>query len=100
MSTFDFPKQPAEKEVTTLDFATDRFNGTEAYASDSTTSILLSTGADSTATVIDSTSESSGVISIVVKAGNDGENHKITCLVTSDEGNIYESEVTMKVRAK
>ena len=100
MSTFHFPKQPSEKEVATLDFAADRFNGTEAYASDTTTSVLLSTGADSTSTVIDSTSESSGVISIVVKAGSDGENHKITCRVTTDEGNIYESEVMMKVRDK
>ena len=100
MSTFHFPKQPAEKFPISLDFGTSRFNGTEAYSSDSTTSILLSTGADSTSTVIDSTSESSDVITIVVKAGNDGENHKITCVVTTDEGNKYESEVMMKVRAK
>lgn len=99
MARFGFPKQPAELFPITVDFTT-RFNGTEAYASESTTAILLSTGVDTTSTVIDSTSESSGVITIVVKAGADGENHKITCVVTSDEGNIYEADVLMKVRAK
>ena len=98
MSTFVFYKQPAEKFAISLDFGTNRFNGTETYLSDSTTSVLLSTGATTTSTVIDSTSESGDVISVVVKAGSAGENHKITCQVTSDEGNIYESEVLMKVR--
>jgi hypothetical protein len=99
MSTNHFPKQPAEKFAVSLDFGTNRFNGTEAYASESTTSVLLSTGVSSTTTVIDSTSESGDIITIIVKAGNAGENHKITCLVTTDEANIYESEVMMKVRA-
>ena len=100
MTVFYFPKQPAEQEVISFDFATDRFNGTEAAASQVTTSINIGTGADSTAVVIDSSSQSAGVVSIVVKAGTDGDSHKITTLMTSDEGNIYEQDAVMEVRAK
>ena len=100
MAVFYFPKQPSEFFPITFDFATDRFNGTEAAASQATTSINIATGADSTAEVINSSSQSAGVVTIVMKAGTDGDSHKITTLMTTDENNVYEQDAVMEVRAK
>ena len=99
MAVFYFTKQPDEQEVASFDFATDRFNGTEAAASQATSSINVETGDDSTAEIIDSSSQTAGVVTIVVKAGTDGDSHKITTLMTTDEANVYEQDAVMEVRA-
>jgi hypothetical protein len=100
MSIWTLPKQPAEIEAYTLDFATSRFKGSESGSSQVTSAVLMDDGTDATATVIDSSSMAAGVVTVVVKAGTHGKNYKLTTRVTTDAGNVYESDVMLKVREK
>ncbi len=98
MAVWTITKQPTETYPITVDYNTNRFNGTEAGASSSTVAILMSDGTTVTSTVIDSESHSAGVVTLQVKAGTAGEDYKLTVSVTTDESNVYLAEIIMKVR--
>ena len=98
MAADHFQKQPSEIETLTEDFATERLQGAETVSSHTVTAIKCSDETDATSDIIDSDSESAGVVTFTVKAGIDRESYKITVEVTTDAGHIYEQDVIMDVK--
>jgi hypothetical protein len=95
----DFFKQPDEKYPISMDY-TDALNATETISSVSVKA-YTTYGAitDVSTTLIDTTSIEGNICNAVVKAGTTGAKYKITFKATTDEGNIYEEDVWMKVQS-
>lgn len=93
-----FTKQPTETYTIAIDF-TDRLPPGRSLASAAISAIRIDTGADATATVIDTpTATISGFqVQFAVKAGTSGIDYKLTAVVTLDNGHILEDDLTMKV---
>ncbi len=98
MAADHFEKQPAEIETLTEDFATERLQGGESVTAHTVVAIDCSDDSVVTSTIIDSDSESAGVVTFTVKAGTDGARYKITVEVTTDAGHVYEQDVMMDVK--
>jgi hypothetical protein len=93
-----FTKQPSELFTIAVDF-TDRMATGEALASAVVTA-TDSTGTDRTATVIATYSVSTPNVLVRVKAGTDGTDYKITVVATTATSEVYETDITMRVRAE
>jgi len=91
-----FTKQPSEEFTIAIDF-TGRMATGETVASAVVTA-ADSAGTDATATVIESSSVSTPSVLVRVKAGTDGANYKITIVATTATAEVYEADVTMRVR--
>jgi hypothetical protein len=91
-----FLKQPSEKFTITVNFASVLTD--ETISSYIITCTDLSDDSDSSSVIIDSDSNTTNTVSIKVKAGLDGENHKITVKITTSDSNIFEEDILMKVR--
>ena len=99
-SPFYFEKQPGEEYNIEIEFVALRLESGESVVSTVVSAVLCRDDSDATADVIDSNSESGGVVTIRVKNGTDGERYGITARVTTDAAgaNIYEADVVMKVK--
>lgn len=95
---FTFSKQPAEKYTIAIDFL-DRLPTGRSITSAAITASIISSGADATATVIDTpTATISGTqVQFTVKAGTTAVDYKLTATVTLDNAHILEEDLTMKV---
>lgn len=92
---FDFEKQTTETYEITLDF-TDVLATAETIASKSVIAWLGIE--DKTTTVITSSAIVGKTIPILVKAGTDRESYKITTIITTSLGNIFEEDILMDIR--
>lgn len=89
-----FNKQPSEKLSLSMDF-------TNSLVSETIFSYTAKAYCDEeevTATVISTSSNTTTKVSVTVFAGTTGKDYKITIVVTTTAGNIYEEDITMKVR--
>mgnify|MGYP005844759495 CR=1 FL=1 len=93
----DFLKQPSEEFTVALDFSGDLETG-ETVASKTVTASDIADGSDQTAAVIVSSSIDGTKVRVRVRAGTDGHDYKITATVTTNLSQVYEHEVTMRVR--
>lgn len=95
-----FYKQPAEKFYINVNFS-ESLDENEIIDLPNCTisSKNISDDSDSTAEIIEpgSMSTADGKIFIRVNAGENDSKHKITFLVQTDKGNIYERDITMIV---
>ena len=90
-------KQPAEKELMTLNFAR-RLAVGETIVSATVTATLL--GVDSSATVITGVVSSVTHVSFFYQAGNDGETHKVRVLAMTSANQILEVDQDLVVKAE
>jgi hypothetical protein len=90
-----FSKQPNELFEFSCDFSNNLSSGETINGYTVTASHL---GEDATSTVIDSNRKDDDNVYVKVKAGTDGYDYKITVEATTSTGNVFETEVTMKVR--
>jgi hypothetical protein len=91
----NFNKQPGESFSISIDFS-NLLPGNEIISS-STVSAYQDTASVTTA-VIDTTSNTSTDVIVKVKSGTNNLDYKITAVVTTSVGNIYEEDVIMQVR--
>lgn len=96
MSAHFFDKQPGEKFAITSNFA-DVLDTGETISTKSVAAAITTTGVDATTTVIDSSSIAGQTILITVKAGTSGVSYKITVVITTSSGQIFEDEIVMHV---
>lgn len=89
------PKQPSETIPYQVDFATELMNSTESISTLSV-NVYDSSGSDQAA-MMDSYSESSGVVTVQVAAGSDGSQYWLRVEATTDEGNVYEADAQFSV---
>ena len=94
-----FPKQPNEKYSVAIDY-TDELTTGETVSSTVITAAEVATGDDATATVIDSTTNSTTTATAVVKAGTSGLQYKFTYVTTTSLGYVLEDETIMTVKDK
>lgn len=92
----NFVKQPNEKFTFSINFS-NTLDIDEIIDSYVVTAYLGDI--DMTSTVIDSTTvdATTDIIRVRVKGGTTGNKYKITTLVTTDVGDIYEKDILMKV---
>lgn len=89
-----FTKQPSEVFPISIDFS-DVLDTSEIITSITVTAYLIDV--DVTSQVIDLNSFSETKVTIRVKGGTTGNKYKITALITTSLGNIYERDLIMKV---
>lgn len=92
----NFTKQPNEVYTISIDFSNVLDDDNSETISTYTLIAYLST-TDVTSTVIDTSTNDTTTVRIRVKAGTTGNKYKITTLVTTNLGNVYEKDVLMKV---
>lgn len=89
-----FHKQPNESFTISIDFSNNLVNGDTI---NTYTVIGYLNDVDVTSTIINSDSNDDDKVYIEVKNGNDGNDYKITVVVNSNESNIFEDDVLMRV---
>jgi len=93
--TGPFTKQPSEKFEVEFDFLQVLTDLGELIVNYDITAITKDV--DSTNDIIDSSRQSTTSVFCTIKDGIDGYRYKITVVVYTNNGNIYEHEVMMKV---
>lgn len=91
-----FTKQPSEEFTIAIDF-TGRMATGETLDSAVVTA-ADSAGTDATAAVIESSSVSSPHVLVRIKGGQDGQDYRVTVVATTATTEVYEADVTMRVR--
>lgn len=96
-----FTKQPSEAFSFTVDFSP-RLSTGEGISTTTVAATKVSDGTSATATVIVSASVSSasGVVTVPVQAGTDGEDYRIKVTIVTDAtpAATHEADILMKVR--
>ena len=92
----DFLKQPSEEFTIAVDFSGDLDTG-ETLDSAVVTA-TDSAGTDVTSTIVASDAVSGSTWAVRVRAGTAGQDYKITVTATTSDSQVYEHEVTMRVR--
>ena len=90
-----FTKQPSEIIPVEVDFQY-IVNSTETITTLTVTAVD-SAGTSVTSTIVGDTSISGDICKAILKAGTDGSRYKATFKATTNEGNVYEEDVFMKV---
>jgi hypothetical protein len=90
-------KSPAEKFPIRFNFSTDLLSS-EAISTKTVTCINSSTGVTSKAIIIDSETISEQEIRVVLKAGTEGDEHTIQCVITTSLGNTYQRDLLLMVQ--
>ena len=95
----EFSKQPSRLKTYSLDL-TKRLPSGTTISSASVTAIKISNETVVTNAVIVGNVVSGNNVNIQTKGGDDGEDYKITAVVTLSDADTPEYDVIMKVRAK
>ncbi len=90
-------KQSSEKELITVDFA-NRLDVNETVSTCAVVSILESTGASTTSTIISSDIASGTFVKFYVNAGATGEKHKITVTAYTSNSQILEEDLYLIIK--
>jgi len=94
-------KQPQEKFFIDVSFARVLNSGeTISLANSEVTAANYATGANTTAAIIeaDSFSIADAVAYCRIQGGADGETHKITFKIETDQGNVFEKDILLDVK--
>jgi len=90
-------KSPIEKFPIHFNFSVDLLTG-ETISTKTVTCVNASTGISSKTVIIDSEAIASPEITIVVKAGTEGDEHSIQCLVTTSLGNTFQRDLLLMIQ--
>jgi len=90
-------KSPIEKFPVTFNFSVDLLAG-ETISTKTVTCVSAATGVTSKTTIVDSEAIASPEVTIVVKAGTEGDEHSIQCLVTTSLGNTFQRDLLLMVK--
>ena len=91
-------KSPNEKFSVYFNFSTDMIVG-ETIATKTLTCWNAATGVTSLATIIDSSAIVGPDVQVVVKAGTEDDEHLIQCIVVTNNGNIYQRDLMLRIQS-
>jgi hypothetical protein len=92
-------KSPIEKFPVYFNFSNDMIVG-ETISTKTLTCKNAATGVDSSATIVDSSAIASPDVKVVVKAGTEDDEHQIQCIVSTDNGNIYQRDLLLQIHSE
>ena len=90
-------KSPIEKFSVKFNFSTD-FIGGETITTRTVTCVSAATGVSSAATIIDSEAIVDSDVVVVLKAGTEGDEHNIQCVVFTSKGNRYQRDLLLMIQ--
>ena len=90
-------KSPIEKFPVKFNFSTD-FIGGETITTRTITCVSAATGVSSAATIIDSEATVDSDVVVVLKAGTEGDEHNIQCVVFTSKGNRYQRDLLLMIQ--
>jgi len=99
--TLSRPKRPTEKFRLSWDFVND-VEVSDSYASHAISASDVATGADVTATFLQSPTRigaTGAVLGVQVQAGTDGTDYDVLFALTTTQGDIFKRVVRVQVRA-
>jgi Flp pilus assembly protein TadG len=91
----NFEKQSSEIYTINIDFSNLLNDNSETIST--YTVKAYNESIDYTSTVIDNHDNTTTDVNVRTKGGTDGKNYKITVLVTTDQSNVYEKDILMRV---
>ena len=90
-------KSPIEKFPVKFSFSTDFITG-ETITTRTITCVSAATGVSSAATIIDSEATVDSDVVVVLKAGTEGDEHNIQCVVFTSKGNRYQRDLLLMIQ--
>jgi len=90
-------KSPIEKFPVKFNFSVDFITG-ETITTRTITCVSAATGVSSAATIIDSEATVDSDVVVVLKAGTEGDEHNIQCVVFTSKGNRYQRDLLLAVQ--
>jgi hypothetical protein len=91
-------KSSIEKFPVEFNFSTDFIVG-ETITTRTITCVSAATGVSSAATIIDSEATVDSDVVVVLKAGTEGDEHNIQCVVFTSKGNRYQRDLLLMIQA-
>jgi len=91
-------KSPIEKFPIKFNFSVDIITG-ETIATKTITCVSAATGVSSAATIIDSEAIVDSDVVVVLKAGTEGDEHNIQCVIFTSKGNRYQRDLFLAIQA-
>lgn len=90
-------KSPIEKFPIKFNFSVD-FITEETISTKTVTCVSAATGVSSKTTIIDSEAIVDADVVVVLKAGTEGDEHSIQCVITTSLGNTYQRDLLLMVQ--
>jgi len=90
-------KSPIEKYPIEFNFSPDLITG-ETITTKTVTCVSAATGVSSAATIIDSEAIVDSDVVVVLKAGTEGDEHNIQCVVFTSKGNRYQRDLLLMIQ--
>ena len=91
-------KSPIEKFPVKFSFSTDFITG-ETITTRTITCVSAATGVSSAATIIDSEATVDSDVVVVLKAGTEGDEHNIQCVIFTSKGNRYQRDLLLMIQS-
>jgi len=91
-------KSPIEKFPIKFNFSVDLITG-ETIATKTITCVSAATGVSSAATIIDSEAIVDSDVVVVLKAGTEGDEHNIQCVIFTSKGNRYQRDLLLMIQS-
>jgi len=89
-------KSPIEKFPIAFNFSVDLLAG-ETISTKTVTCVSAATGISSAATIIDSEAIVDSEVVVVLKAGTEGDEHNIQCVVTTSLSNTFQRDLLLAI---
>jgi hypothetical protein len=91
-------KSPIEKYPIKFNFSVDLITG-ETITTRTVTCVSAATGISSAATIIDSEATVDADVVFVLKAGTEGDEHNIQCVIFTSKGNRYQRDLLLMIQS-
>ena len=91
-------KSPVEKFPIRFNFSVDFITG-ETITTKTVTCVSAATGVSSKTTIIDSEAIVDADVVVVLKAGTEGDEHNIQCVIFTSKGNQYQRDLLLGIQS-
>jgi len=91
-------KSPIERFPIKFNFAVDLITG-ETIITRTITCVSAASGVSSAATIIDSEATVDADVAVVLKAGTEGDEHNVQCVIFTSKGNRYQRDLLLMIQA-
>jgi len=91
-------KSPIERFPIKFNFAVDLITG-ETISTRTVTCVSAATGVDSSGTIVHSEATVDADVVLVLKAGTEGDEHNVQCVIFTSKGNRYQRDLLLMIQS-